>query len=302
MAEHSTDEQLHEEKFPHSNAYNPEWIMESPMGAHPLWLTEWLTTHLDLQPDMRVLDLGCGKAKSSVFLAREFGVEVWAVDLWTGADENLMRLEAAGVSDRVYPFHADARQLPFAGELFDAVVCIDSYNYFGTDDLYLNYLAHFVREDGLLAFVSAGLAQEFERDVPEHLRRLWTGDYWTLHTSAWWREHIAKTDLFDVIYAGDMPDGWRLWSEWATATDATAWYRDTLAADQGRYLSYVTLVARRLPGATTVPHAWPSTLLSWESHYEPHPLLRAQADEHQREVTKLHGLRRSMRGRLRPLR
>ena len=99
---------LHNDRFPRSNGYNPEWIMEDPMGAHPLWLTEWLAGYIDLQPDMRVLDLGCGKAKSSVFLAREFGAEVWAVDLWTGADENLLRIEDAGVSDRVVPIHADA--------------------------------------------------------------------------------------------------------------------------------------------------------------------------------------------------
>ena len=153
-------------RFPRSNQYDPGWIMESPMGAHPLWLTEWLTGHLHIEPHMRILDLGCGKAKSSIFLAREFEAEVWAVDLWTGADENLLRIEDAGVSDRVIPIHADARQLPFAGDFFDAVVCIDSFNYFGTDDLYLNYLARFVRVGGVLAFVSAGLMQDFGQHVP----------------------------------------------------------------------------------------------------------------------------------------
>jgi cyclopropane fatty-acyl-phospholipid synthase-like methyltransferase len=43
-----------------------------------LWLTEWLAEALDLRPGMRVLDLGCGRAMSSVFLRREFGVQVWA--------------------------------------------------------------------------------------------------------------------------------------------------------------------------------------------------------------------------------
>jgi SAM-dependent methyltransferase len=263
------------DRFPRSNAYNPAWITENPMGAHPLWLTEWLSGYLDLQPDMRVLDLGCGKAKSSIFLAREFDVEVWAVDLWTGADENLVRIEDAGVSDRVIPIHADARQLPFAGEFFDAVVCIDSFNFFGTDDLYLNYLAHFVREGGALAFASAGLMRDFEGGVPEHLRQLWSGgDYWTLHTSEWWRDHVAKTGLFEVTFAGDIPDGWRLWSEWAEATDAEDWYRKTVKTDQGRYLGYVSLAARRIAGQPLAEHAWPSTLSSGRGRYVPYPLLR----------------------------
>lgn len=41
---------------------------------------------------MRVLDLGCGKGLTSVFLAEEFGVQVFAVDLWTTATENYNRL------------------------------------------------------------------------------------------------------------------------------------------------------------------------------------------------------------------
>lgn len=265
---------LYDDRFPRSNEYSPEWIMDEPMGAHPLWLTEWLVGHLELQADMRVLDLGCGKAKSSIFLAREFGVEVWAVDLWTGADENLLRIEDAGVSDRVIPIHADARQLPFAGEFFDLVVCIDSFNYFGTDDLYLNYLAHFIREGGTLAFVSAGLMQDFDGPVPDHLRRLWEGDYWTLHTPEWWRDHVAKTGLFEVTLADRVPDGWRLWAEWAAATDAAAWYQGTLKADQGRYLGYPGLVARRTPGPPLARHAWPATLRFSESRYQPVPILR----------------------------
>ncbi len=39
-------------------------------------------------PGLRVLDLGCGRASSSIFLCREFGVQVWAADLWFSASEN----------------------------------------------------------------------------------------------------------------------------------------------------------------------------------------------------------------------
>jgi SAM-dependent methyltransferase len=291
---------LWKERFPLSNTYNPDWVLDEPMGAHPLWLTEWLSPHLDLQPGMRVLDLGCGKAKSSIFLAREAEVEVWAVDLWTGADENLARIEAAGVSDLVVPLHADARQLPFAGEYFDAVVCIDSFNYFGTDGIYLDYLAHFLRPGGVFAFASAGLMKEFDGEVPDHLRRLWAGgDYWTLHTPAWWRSHVGKTGLFEVILADSIPEGWMLWSEWAAATDAARWYQDTLKADQGRYLGYSALVARRTEQPPAAVHAWPATLRCSESDYRPIPLLRVDAEADARPgglVSRLQAVMRSVRG------
>ena len=97
---------------------------------------------------MRALDLGCGRAASSVFLRREFGVEVWATDLWFSADERLERIRDAGVEDGVFPVQADARSLPFAPGFFDAVVSVDSFPYYGTDDLYASYLAQFVRWAG----------------------------------------------------------------------------------------------------------------------------------------------------------
>src|SRR5437667_8776440 len=129
-------------RFPRAAKYNPEWIMASVSGgANSVWMAEWLCEALDLRPGMRVLDLGCGRAASSIFMCREFGVQVWATDLWFSASENLQRVRDAGIEDGVFPIHADARSLPFAAEFFDAIVSLDSFVYYGTDDLYLNFLA-----------------------------------------------------------------------------------------------------------------------------------------------------------------
>jgi cyclopropane fatty-acyl-phospholipid synthase-like methyltransferase len=63
---------------------------------------------------MRVHDLGCGKAVSSIFLAKEFGVTVWAARLRIKPTDNWARIEAADLTDRVLPQHAEAHALPFA--------------------------------------------------------------------------------------------------------------------------------------------------------------------------------------------
>ena len=132
------DTRLISNQFLRSNAYDPEWVIASVSGgSNALWLTEWLSSVLDLQPGMRILDLGCGRAMSSIFLRREFGVQVWATDLWFSASENLQRIRDAGVGEGVFPIHADARSLPFATDFFDAIISIASFPYYGTDDLYL---------------------------------------------------------------------------------------------------------------------------------------------------------------------
>ncbi len=143
----TADERLVSERFPRSSTYHPEWVIAGASGgANALWLAEALT----LRAGAQVLDLGCGLAMSSVFLRREFGVQVWATDLWFSASKNLQRVRDASVEDGVFPIHADARSLPFATAFFDAVVCIDSFPYYGTDDLYLNYLARFVKPGGVV--------------------------------------------------------------------------------------------------------------------------------------------------------
>src|ERR1700675_2558594 len=126
----TADERLISERFSRSSRYHPEWVLAGVSGgANPLWMTEWLAEALDLRPGMRVLDLGCGRAMSSIFLRREFGVQVWATDLWFSASENRQRIADAGadVADGIYPIHADARALPFATDFFDAIVSMDSF-------------------------------------------------------------------------------------------------------------------------------------------------------------------------------
>ena len=268
------DERLICDRFPRASKYNPEWLLASVSGAaNPLWMTEWLAEALDLRPGMRVLDLGCGRAASSVFLHREYGVQVWATDLWFSVSENLQRIRDAGVEDAVFPIHADARSLPFATEFFDAIVSLDSFFYYGTDDLYLNYLARFVRPEGQVGIAGAGLTREFESSIPVHLREWWTEDMWCLHSPAWWRRHWERTGILVVESADVLPDGWQLWRDWLKliAPENLVEIR-AVEADAGRHLGYVRVVGRRVAGK---PLGDP--VVSVPTAYTKKPLLRGPA-------------------------
>lgn len=209
-------------------------------------MTEWLSEELRLEPGMRVLDLGCGKACSSIFLHHEFGVEVWAVDLWFNASQNLKRIRDAGVDRHVCPLRADARSLPFAQEFFDVIVSIDSFPYYGTDDLYLHYLARFLRPGGLIAIAGAGLTEEIEPPVPEHLAQWWTPDLNCLHSAEWWRRHWNRTGVVDVKLSDTIPDGWRLWLDWHRFIAPENHVElKAIEEDRGRYIGYIRTVAQR---------------------------------------------------------
>jgi cyclopropane fatty-acyl-phospholipid synthase-like methyltransferase len=266
------DERFVSERFPRAAKYHPDWIAASVSGgANSLWLTEWLAEAIDLKPGMRVLDLGCGRAASSIFLHREFGVEVWATDLWFSPSENLQRIRDAGVTQGVFPIQADARALPYAAEFFDAIVSIDSYFYFGTDDLYLNDLARFVKTGGVIGIAGAGWVREIDGAAPEHLRAWWQQDRPVcLHSAAWWRQHWQRTEIVDVELADTLPEGWQFWLEWLKqiAPENTV-EMSTLQADAGRYMGYVRVVGRRRPDAPLF-----GPIKTVPSEYTHAPLLR----------------------------
>jgi ubiquinone/menaquinone biosynthesis C-methylase UbiE len=274
----SPNRQLFNENFPRASQYNPEWVLaHASGGANSLWLTEWLTSALDLRPGMRVLDLGCGRASSSIFLRCEFGVQVWATDLWFSAGENIQRIRDAGVDDGVFPLHCDAHSLPFAPEFFDAIVCIDCYPYFGTDDLYLNYLAQFLKPGCPIGIAGVGLMQEIGGGVPEHLRPMWGQDFWSIHSAGWWRRHWERTGILEIDVADNMPEGWQRWLDWqyAVAPDNAAEIQ-ALEADAGRNFGYIRVVGRRQSGVKLEEYCWPDTLRFFPTQYTKKPLLREE--------------------------
>jgi cyclopropane fatty-acyl-phospholipid synthase-like methyltransferase len=269
-------ERLISPQFPRSNAYHPDWVLASVSGgANSLWLTEWLASVLDLQSGMNVLDLGCGRASSSIFLAREYPVTVWATDLWFSPGENLQRIRDAGVEQRVYPVHADARTLPFATEFFDAIVSIDAFPYFGTDDHYLSYLARFVKPGGIIAIAAAGFVEEIDDGVPAHLSEWLRAEplLRSIHSCAWWRRHWEWTGIIDVERADHMPDGWQYWLEWLrNIAPQNQLEIQSLESDGGRHLTYNRVVGRR---RSDIPLDDP--MVAIPSNYSRRPLLRSTA-------------------------
>lgn len=244
----AVDNRLFSDRFPRASAYHPEWVLAGAGGgANPLWLTEWLSEALDLRAGMKVLDLGCGRGLSSVFLRREFGAQVWAVDLWYSVSENNQRLQDAGVGDGVFPIRADARSLPFSEEFFDAVVSIDSFMYYGTDDLYLNYLARFVKPGGQIGIALAGFLSEIDEPVPAHLAGWWAEEKpYCLHSAGWWRRHWERSGILEIEAADTMSEGWSYWRDWLKLVSPENHNEiRALETDAGRYLGYVRAVGRR---------------------------------------------------------
>ena len=204
-------------KYPLAAKYDPEWIYANKMGCQCLWLMESLSRVMHFKPGMRVLDMGCGNALTSIFLAKEFGVSVYATDLWVSASDNWKRICEAGVSHLVTPIHAEAHDLPYAKEFFDAIVCINSFQFYGTADTYLSdHIAHLLKADGQFGLALWGPDKEFNERVPASMEDGWWPDFYYFHSLDWWKWHFEKTKLFSIETADDMDgDGVRITHQWA---------------------------------------------------------------------------------------
>jgi SAM-dependent methyltransferase len=241
-------------QYPRSSSYDTDWLIENMMGPHPLWLLEALTTQMVISASDVVLDLGCGKAVTSIFLAKEFGSSVEAVDLWIDEADNHDRICQAQVSDRVHAVHADAMALPFEDEHFDAVVSVDSYHYFGTKPETLPAVLRVLKPGGKIGIVVPGLSHEMD-SWPSHLKPWWQDGFDTFHSPEWWRRLWNESDLVEVERADLIPDGHGQWLTWARVVDDWAIahghepYRDEVAmleADHGNLLGFSRLIARKV--------------------------------------------------------
>ncbi|MER7457950.1 methyltransferase domain-containing protein [Micromonospora sp. NPDC126480] len=243
------------DRYPLSSRYDPSWLLKLDMGPNPLWLLEDLARDLDLRPGLRVLDLGSGRGATSVFLAREYGVQVVAADWWVKPEVPAAVFAEAGVSDRVDAVQAEAHVLPFEEEGFDAIVSIDAFEYFGTADSYLPYLVRFLRPGGQLGIATPAMTREVRElgVIPPHIKEVvgWEAIAW--HTAEWWRFQWEITELVTVTSARLQQDGWRDWLLWARACaeyqpDGQASNQpviDMLNADGGEFLAFALVTARK---------------------------------------------------------
>lgn len=242
---------LSHDAFPRASEYDAEWVLENEMGPNVLWITEALCQVLNLESGMRVLDLGCGSALSSIFLAREYDVQVWATDLWVSAKENAARIRDAGLDSQVFPLHAEARSLPYADEFFDAIVSMDSYHYFGTDVHYLEFhLLRLVKRGGRVGIVSPAALQP--GPLPAHLP---ASEWHWINSVEWWRHHWERYPEIEMEVSEPLAGGWDLWVRWLEALEAsgranrpeeTKRELAQLREDNGSYLGFVRQVGRRV--------------------------------------------------------
>lgn len=236
-------------KYPLSKKYDTPELMAKIMGPNPLKLEEELLTDHKIPSGATVCDLGSGQGLTSVFLAKEYGFKVYAADLWSDPEENREFFAQMGLTDeQIIPVKADAQNLPFDKDFFDAVVSTDSYNYFGRDPEFLDEkLLPFVKAGGYIYITVPGMKKDCHDDLPPELLLSWTPeqlDY--LHDAEYWTDIVSHCKGAEVIKVSEMESNDEVWADWLKQENEYAiGDRKSMEAGGGKYLNFIRIVLRK---------------------------------------------------------
>lgn len=79
-----------------SKKYEEQRFMDMIMGPNPVKLCEELMLGHGFLENERIMDLGSGQGLTSAFLAKEYGLRVYACDLWSEPEEHIPFLPVWG--------------------------------------------------------------------------------------------------------------------------------------------------------------------------------------------------------------
>lgn len=210
------------------DGYSRDEIYRDFFGGGGLYLVARMLRELNLQPGQVVFDLGCGKGESSVYMAKRHGVQVRALDLWTPAEFLTQIFTERGVSSRASAIQMDATQpLPYAKNEFDAIFCMNSFNFSGSNPGFLAHLLKHLKAGGRLCIGSEVLSHEF---TPEQLANrpyvyafnlpppnehvnVFEGDFITQHSPGWWKDFFQNSGLVDVETCYELEDAESIYQE-----------------------------------------------------------------------------------------
>ena len=233
-----------------SKKYETPELMAKIMGPNPIKLTEELMSATHLPDYATICDLGSGQGLTSVFLAKEYGFKVYATDLWSDPEENRKFFKASGLNEeQIVPVKADAENLPFEKEFFDAVISTDSYNYFGRNEKFLDEkLLPYVKKGGYIYVAIPGMKKDCHDNLPEELLLSWTPeqlDY--IHDITYWRKIIGACHGAKIISVSEMESNEEVWNDWLKQENEYAeGDRKAMEAGGEKYLNFIKIVLKKL--------------------------------------------------------
>ncbi len=165
------------ERQSHIEIYSNEVLYRSDS-----WLRKPIKTVQEIVPlisnrdSLRVLDLGCGVGRNSIFIAEQFSeidCRIDCVDILDIAIEKLLEnAKEHGVSKSIYSYVDTIENYPIAREAYDLIIAVSSIEHVESKEVFLKKLQEIqegVKPDGIVCLVVNSNVKEKKKDTFEEV-------------------------------------------------------------------------------------------------------------------------------------
>lgn len=233
--------------YPKSNKYVNYYA--KIMGPNPLKLLEELMGGVNIKEGSVVGDLGSGEGLTSIFLAKEYNLRVYALDLWSNPSDNQKFFKEAGLNEeQITAVKCDATDIKFEKEFFDHIISVDSYNYFGRDPHYLDdKLLPFIKKGGLVLAIIPGVKYDIHQNIPEELLLSWNKEQLEyMQDIKYWTNIISQSKDAEIISISQAEINQEAWDDWLKQDNEYARNdRKSINAGAIKYLNFIKIVLRK---------------------------------------------------------
>jgi cyclopropane fatty-acyl-phospholipid synthase-like methyltransferase len=226
-------------------------LQDTMWGPNGIRQAEELASHFTITKNMKILDLGCGMGLSALYLAQEYGADVFATDLFADPTENHEMFQSLGIADRIVPMLLDAKQpFPFAKRYFDVIFSVGAYCMFGDNEEMLPKLISYVKKGGYIAVAFPGLKHEFGDNVPPEMQPFWDAPdvARSVRGIEWWKDLFSKAEGIEIVNISEMACHDIAWKEYLASLDPSVednkWDLDMMKAEDGKYFNTIQLIAK----------------------------------------------------------
>ena len=172
--------------------------------------------------------------------------------------DQLQAVDTSEVAPMASPLDASQR-LPFPEAYFDAILCANSLNFYGTDLAVVDRLARYLKRSGVFCSGGECLSREFTPEqiadppaVYSFAEPVWAEDFMTLHSPDWWAEHLGGSKELQLVSCRELEDGRVFYEEQALVSEPEGYFG--LSAQEARELEIRQIEYGREQGPAMTIH------------------------------------------------